>query len=177
MNSLIPAHSFNAFRTYERDIAAIVANYPSASILDPAPFSPVTYSCRIRDAINGFKLNGFSSTLFTLEQLSTIFKCLKAGGTFIFTDYTNNKVLCSSKETARPSGTILALPSFTIAREYELDARDTAVLDAVLVLKNRNLYVSPLVVVNLSPSQLTTLDNLYPNVDVTRIDEGSHLLT
>jgi hypothetical protein len=52
-----------AFRRYEPYIAKIVAAYPNPVEIDPSPLSPITFSCRLRDAITSFKRYKWSSSI------------------------------------------------------------------------------------------------------------------
>lgn len=172
-----PQHSYDQFTRYESDIAAIINNYPNVSILDPRPMSPVTYQCRIRDAINAFYKYDYPSSLFTRDDVARVFRCVRAGGEYIFTFTGSGFVSCGPVEKTTPAGLIDIRSRLTIARDDELDANDNELFDAILVLKNRNIYLEPIQVVNLSSEQLARITNSYPNIEVDKLDEFHYLLT
>ena len=45
----------SSFRRYEPHIAEVVASFPDPVTIDPSPLSPVTCSCRFRDAMRSLK--------------------------------------------------------------------------------------------------------------------------
>lgn len=52
MPSKPPAHlAEEVFRRYEKNIFSIVSRYPNKTTFDPRPFSAITFSARLRDAI------------------------------------------------------------------------------------------------------------------------------
>ena len=67
-NANIP-HRFRekAFRRYEQLIGQIVNSFPSICTFKPSQFnlSPVTFSCRLRDAIKSWEQNHWPTTAFT----------------------------------------------------------------------------------------------------------------
>tara|TARA_R110000787_G_scaffold8323_7_gene27800 strand:- start:1452 stop:1937 length:486 start_codon:yes stop_codon:yes gene_type:complete len=60
--------SEDAFKRYEAVIAAIVDKYPHPSNFSPQPFSPETFSHRLRDAIKAHKRNHFPSQLVDWDK-------------------------------------------------------------------------------------------------------------
>lgn len=58
-----PHFSERAFRRYEDTLELVMQNFPSAVWINPAPLSVMTFACRFRDAIRGFRKYAYSSRI------------------------------------------------------------------------------------------------------------------
>lgn len=171
----LPNQTEQAFRRYEADIYQIISNYPKVSYLDPRPTALITYLCRLRDAVNSMKRHHYKSNFFTIDDANNVFKCLRAGGDFVFTEE-HGMVRVGPREKLDAIGFVNSREAITIARQGELDARDGDLLRAILVLKNKEVHSDPLTFVNLTPDLIAMIDEEYPNVFVEEIDNLHHVL-
>lgn len=66
---MILPHRFreHAFRRYEHYISQIVQEFPSTVSIDPSPLSPVTFSCRLRDAMVSLDKCGWETSIDLLK--------------------------------------------------------------------------------------------------------------
>lgn len=150
MSSILPQHAERAFKTYEPYLAQVVSNYPTPTIFNPP--SPYTFVARIRDAINGMRLNDWRSTEFTIEDLTRIFRLLKQGGDFVFTQQPEG-IYCGPP--IKDTGEITVSRGTIIQglEQDELDARDNDVFNAIYTLKSRGMLPQPITFRNVSDQQ------------------------
>lgn len=153
MQSELFIHSYEQFKKFEPHLAKIVENYPEPTRFHLSPqWSSKTFAARLRDAINGMRLNDWASTLFTFRELEKVFSLLKQGGTFIITVQPNNVVYVGPK--IKDNGTVMVdmLPQLK-PKEGQFDARDKELFNAILVLKLRGVIEQPIEFVNATPEQ------------------------
>jgi len=167
MKSLLPQHSQKAFQTYAPHIAKIIENAPSPTVLKPSNTS--TFIARIRDSLNGMRLNQWTAKDFTFADAAGVFAMLREGGEFIFTS-TNDGIYCGPK--IKDNGAIPSVKGVVLSTtgDAELDAREEDIFAAILLLKRKNLLPKPVTFHNLNPQQETSLTN---DLHIELIREGS----
>jgi hypothetical protein len=148
-------HSEKYFRRYERFIATVVENYPKETHFKPRE-SVNTFVSRFRDALNGMRINGWQSELFTFEQCAGIFRLLRQGGDFIITVNGENVYV---GPPIKDGGAIQVEASSAMSLEPgQVDARDKEVFCAIHLLKRRGYLPEPVEFVNVSNGQKTELE-------------------
>lgn len=153
MKSELFIHSWEQFKKFEPHLAKIVDNYPEPTRFQLSPnVSSRTFAARLRDTVNGMRLNEWKSPMFNLEDLERIFNLLKKGGSFIITIQPGGMVYVGPK--IKDNGTVLvdSLPQLR-PKEGQFDARDKELFNAILVLKLRGVIEQPIEFVNVSPDQ------------------------
>jgi hypothetical protein len=165
MPSYLFQHTYTQFKRYESAIYAIVDNYPRASLIKSHPLSPTTYIARIRDAVNSVKLNNHPlKEGYTLGDLERIFNCLGSGGEFVFANYSETEIMCGPRRSQVGLELPKAIDLSVSANYKQLDANQTDIFDAILLLKNIGYLTSTVAFVNVSSAQLAHIDTL-PNVE------------
>lgn len=165
MPSYLHQHTYTQFKRYESAIYAIVDNYPRASLIKCAPLLPVTYIARIRDAVNSVRLNDHPlKDGYTLSDLERIFNCLGAGGEFVFATYSDTEIMCGPRKSQSGLELPKAVDLKVDASYKQLDATQTNIFDAIVLLKNIGYLTSTVTFVNVSDTQLAHVETL-PNVE------------
>lgn len=175
MQSQLPQHSLEAFRRYERDIAAVIDRYPKETLLYTAPFSPITYICRFRDAVNSMGLNSWTSELFTLQDCNDVFKFRKQGGTFILTHGPERTVRVGPSRATEAIQSFAASASLVLTFSEPLNGVDNELFLAVVTLKERDLLKDRVAFINLTPSQIHRLEES-PVIAYDEDPPGTHLI-
>lgn len=157
MNSALHIHSERVFREYEPHIATIISNYPASTTFTITSGSPHTFIARLRDALNGMRLNNWQSDNFTITDVLSIFRSQRQGGTFIFT-HTPAGVYCGPPLTNTPHEAATT-ESQIHPSPGQLNAQDLSLFNAILVLKERGILDSPVRFVNVSNKQIEKLDS------------------
>jgi len=161
---------------YETQIATILRNYPSPTILDPSPLAAQTCILNLRSAIKHFHATA-SSRLFSPHDLEKTFAFLGHSGPVTIAKQPDGRVLASSRDAGNQVSPLGPTASTVSPLDVlTLDGHDEVLLFAVLVLKDRLLHQTPIPCHNLSPSQLTHITTHYPNVIVTALD-NHHLIS
>ncbi len=148
--SILTQHNEESFQLYEPYIAQAIENFPNPTIFQPT--TPSTFVARMRDALNGMRLNKWESQRFTIEAAATVFRLLRGGGTFIFTPQPSG-IYCGPP--IRDNGAVIVTQGSLIQglEHGEYDARDEALFDALFTLKERGLLSQPLTFRNMSDVQ------------------------
>lgn len=150
--SALAQHSEKAFRVYEPSLAVIVKNYPQPTRL-VINSNANTYLARIRDALQGMRLNGWQSQDFTFADLQPIFRSLRHGGEFIFAPIPGG-IYCGPPLTDNGKIQATAEQVLEDLGANEFDARDKKVFSALLLLKQRGYLETPLKFRNVLPEQI-----------------------
>lgn len=153
MSSDLFIHSNAQFRRYEGAIKIILEAYPKPTRFhrdtQKGDTSAITFAARLRDAINGMRLNGWTSQYFQLEDLERVFSLLKKGGDFVITTQ-GGAVYVGPR--MKDNGEIKVDHQTQVQVEPgQVDARDHEVVKALYLLKVRGLLEGPIEFVNMSP--------------------------
>lgn len=64
MSDQLPSYqSERMFKKYEKPIQKIVKDFPNRSTFDPAPYSPNTYACRLRDSMTSLMKHRWNTAI------------------------------------------------------------------------------------------------------------------
>ena len=135
--------------------------------------APTTFVARFRDSVNAMILNSFTSEHFTNIDICRIFRSQKQGGTFITTLLDNNTVYVGPPIERTPTAEIEGM-SVSLPDSGDLNGRDLALFDAIIVIKSRGLLEEPVKFVNLNEEQLKKLGT-YETIEVIE-DDGKYII-
>lgn len=133
-----------SFRQYEPLILQVLSNYPQATQSKVFTLSPETVVKRFRDAIRSFQIYNWASTI-DRELVDQLFGA-KSGqrGEFIVT-HANGEVYIGPKTKERPQ-----VKAVSLTLDGTLDGTDEELVNAIAVLKSRDLLPDPLEFSNLT---------------------------
>ena len=178
MSSQLRIYSEKSFRKYEPFIAEVLQNYPNPTLFRPEG-NPYTFLCRMRDALTGMHLNHLKPKLFDKNKCYRVFGKFKQGGDFVFTQVSPTEVYCGplhrEEEPIKAAGEQGVRVEVTDrVKEGELDARDTELWSALVLLKERGMLDTPLKWRNVSKEQQKISGGDY--IEFQEIEEGLWLM-
>lgn len=130
-----------AFRKYEQTIADIVRGFPNPRIFLP-PGSPVTFACRLRDAIRSLRENQWT----TIVPLAAFFQCVDE---IVVSEKSDGSVIVGNSETVKTPGTNPTIRIKTQAlvidiRRFQDLVLFDYVLTAAVVLLHHRILTTPI---------------------------------
>lgn len=162
-------HSERNFRRFEKDIALLVHNYPRPTIFYPISIKTYTYVCRIRDAINAvLSPKCLWPTHIDYANLR------RARQDYVF-KAGSASVVFGPRKSNLASGAIddqRLIPEITGI----VDATDVEVLNALCLLKSRNILNTPTKLSNFDLELIPSLTEQYPGIAFAGAEDGTTLM-
>jgi len=180
MQPLTLPHRFreSSFRDYEQAIALIVASFPKAVVLSPGDKSPITYSCRLRDAMVSLHTHHWETDLIDIPKFLDIHQ-------FIVVREVNGSIVCGGRMETSPKASVKPPPPSVLPPlqpTCQADPETIILLHTleekklVCLLASRRLLATPLVVGGLSLDDASWLQENYDVVLTLNPDQTHSLI-
>lgn len=152
-----------SFRRYEKLIADVVTRFPDLTTVDPSPMSPITVSCRFRDAMRSLAEHRWT-TYVNME------KFLQVWENIVVSDR-GTTLLIGSKEALTNPNTAFS-PPMVVPNGTSFVVDEPEVLTAFAVLLSRNLIAPVTFKTTITEQLFFSLETTH-NIGIVKNPDGS----
>lgn len=166
---LPPRFTEASFRRYEGAISTVIASWPKAITFDTMPLRPVTFACRLRDAMRSLSEHSWMTDI-DLVRFQMLYP-------FIVVREADGKVVVGGREETKPAAQSVGrvIPAISPGVFYDEDADPTAeVTEAIAMLVEKKLLIPGQTI--RSKRNLSYLEKRNPEVAVVSNGDGTWTL-
>lgn len=172
--------SLESFNRFVPALSQIITDHAHhrVSQITTTPLTADTFVSRIRDSLHAYvDENPHWCAPFSADQCKKTFQLFKEGGDYFFSVIDKHTVRCGPKQSkAQDLDTHVASLETVIDHTQDVDGRDTAVVEAIALLLDREFIFGPIEIQKLDSKWVTEVEDKFPNVEFIENDDNTWTL-